>query len=86
MWSSLVRLNTIYNLGNPNIAFKERERERERVVGLLILDYTFPFYFGIVEVRLYISFLFLFFGVILYLPRPYISICLHKMAELRLEK
>ena len=30
MCSPLVRLNIIFNLGNPNIALKMRERERER--------------------------------------------------------
>ena len=79
MCSSLVRLNTIFNLGNPNITLKMRERERET-------EREREESGGTVEVSLYISFLFLFFGVILYLPRPYISICLHKMAELRLEK
>ena len=54
---------------------RERETEREREESG-----------GTVEVSLYISFLFLFFGVILYLPGPYISICLHRMTELRLEK
>ena len=38
MCSPLVRLNIIFNLGNPNIALKicvrerERERERERLI------------------------------------------------------
>ena len=30
MCSPLVRLNIIFNLGNPNIPLKMRERERER--------------------------------------------------------
>ena len=32
MCNSLVRLNIIFNLGDPNIALKMREREREREV------------------------------------------------------
>ena len=30
MCSPLVKLNIIFNLGNPNIALNMRERERER--------------------------------------------------------
>ena len=55
MCNPLERLNIIFNLENPNITLKIRERERERergfgkgkknrVVGLLKLDFTFPFY------------------------------------------
>ena len=47
MSNPLVRLNIVFNLGNPNIRLKIRERERERenrVAGLLRLDYKFFYY------------------------------------------
>ena len=55
MSNPLVRLNIVFNLGNPNIRLKMRERERERergfergrenrVAGLLRLDYKFFYY------------------------------------------
>ena len=53
----LVKLNTIFNLGNPNIPLEMRERQRlksfgrereNKVVGLLRLDCTFPFFFRVI--------------------------------------
>ena len=72
MCRPLVKLNTIFNLGNSNVPLKMRERERERerergseigkenrVMGLLMLDCTFPLFF---------FFLLFSFRVIAYFP------------------